>query len=180
MSDTLREVLDAREARWRDRLDLAGSTGLSVLSCTLRLPHSLRLSREAEEKARLLWAEAIRVLGGATRKNLFRTGPDGPEGLAAVDLPALELKRLAARLETGHPLGWMADLDVMDSAGEQIDRSALAESDLAAPRPCVVCGEPAKECIAMRKHSPEEAFEAARQRLTGDGRSESFASGDLA
>ena len=157
-------VLAAREARWRERLFLARIHRLAVLSCTLRLPHALRLREESASLCRELWTTFLESLAGRVRQQRFGCSADGPEGLAVVDMPAVELKKAAILLEERHPLGWTIDLDVLDAEGTPLSRSELDPAE-SAPRPCLVCGRAARECIALRRHTREETCLAAETRL---------------
>jgi holo-ACP synthase len=67
-------------------------------------------------------------------------------------LPALELKRLAVRLESRHSLGRLADADVMAEDGRVLSRADMGLP----PRACFVCSEPAALCRRLGRHTPEE------------------------
>ena len=74
---------------------------------------------------------------------------DGPCLLMVSPLPALRLKRMAVRLENEHPLGRLADIDVLTGAGTPVSRADLALP----PRGCFLCGEAAALCRRRKRHS---------------------------
>ncbi len=66
----------------------------------------------------------------------------------AIDFDAELAKRDAVRLETEHPLGRFADLDVYQKK-HQLTRDTLTLP----PRPCFVCDRPAHACARAKTHS---------------------------
>jgi triphosphoribosyl-dephospho-CoA synthase len=78
----------------------------------------------------------------------------GPFHLAASAAAPAAAKRAAMAIEAG-PSGRLLDLDVYAPDGVQVDRALLGLP----PRPCLVCAEPARECIRLGRHSPEEIME---------------------
>ncbi|HIU17891.1 MAG TPA: triphosphoribosyl-dephospho-CoA synthase [Candidatus Avidesulfovibrio excrementigallinarum] len=155
----LPQVLDAREQRWHARLELARTHQRPVLSATLRLPHLLRL-----EYQDLLLREAGAFL--ASLPVVFSratTDADGPHLLAAIDLDAGEIKRRALHFETS-PAGALLDLDVTGTDG-----LALSRDDCGLPpRPCLVCGQTARECVRARRHSTDEVRAEVERRIHPD------------
>jgi holo-ACP synthase CitX len=80
--------------------------------------------------------------------------PLGPYAIMAFDIDPYEVKERCIRLETMHPSARLIDLDVYSAHGVQIDRSRL---DLPG-RACLVCAQPAVECIRVKRHSLEEVI----------------------
>jgi len=78
----------------------------------------------------------------------------GPFHLAASAAAPAAAKRAAMAIEVG-PSGRLLDLDVYAPDGVQVDRALLGLP----PRPCLVCAEPAQECIRLGRHTPEELME---------------------
>lgn len=77
-------------------------------------------------------------------------------GCAAVYLvagkDAADIKREAVRLEEGHLLGRLFDIDVTGTDG-----SAIVREEIGAPtRTCLICEKDAKECGRSRAHSVQE------------------------
>ena len=151
-------VLEAREERWAKKIALArelavdspgGPSALAVL--TLRMSASLRTSGRFSSSALSMhasFAELLREKGIGIPREEFRTGGDGPESYLSVSLDPLELKRLAVAWESTHPLGDLADLDVMDASARPITRADLGLP----PRKCLLCENEAAVCSAGRRH----------------------------
>jgi len=97
-------------------------------------------------------ARGVEALRGAFAAHALELDRDvdalGPWGLLAVRAEPGAVKRVAAGLEASLPCGRLLDLDVYDAAGRAVDRAALGLP----PRPCLLCPEPARECIAARRH----------------------------
>jgi len=103
--------------------------------------------------------EALRsALAGEAPEELDR-GMDalGPWAALAVAAEPEPVKRAAAGVEASLPFGRVLDLDVYDAGGRPVHRAALG----LAPRTCLVCGEPARECIALRRHAAGEPADRA-------------------
>lgn len=149
--------LDARETRWRRRLDLAAALppGCSLLSFTLRMPAPLRLGG-GYDRAAGEWFDELR--GFLARKGLpvlsyeFRVSADGPEGFCAVRGEGNDVKRRAVAFEETDPCGALVDVDVTCPDGSVPGRRELELP----PRRCVVCGGEAAPCVTGRAHSAEE------------------------
>ena len=76
----------------------------------------------------------------------------GPWAALAVAAGPEAVKRLAVGLEASLPFGRLLDLDVYGGDWQPADRAALGLP----PRPCLVCPEPARECIVLRRHTAAE------------------------
>ena len=156
--------LDARETRWRHRLDLASSlpAGCSLLSFTLRMPAALRLGGEYHRAAGEWFHELREFLareGMCAISYEFRVSADGPEGFCAVRGEANDVKRCAVVFEETHPCGELVDADVTCPDG-----SAPGRRDLGfPPRRCVVCGGEAVPCVRGRTHTAEELRSAVER-----------------
>lgn len=165
-------ILAAKERRWNKKLALAeglragGLAGKAALAAlTLRMPAPLRTSGKFLAEARAMHADfagRLAALGAAVLAEEFRVGADGPESYFAVRLAAADLKRAALAFEDEHPLGELADVDVMDADGSPLGRADLGLP----PRRCLVCGADAGACVVRRNHAPEEV-EAAVERIVG-------------
>ena len=155
----LPQVLDAREQRWHTRLELARTHQLPVLSATLRLPHLLRL-----EYQDLLVRETDAFLD--TLPVVFRrvtTDDDGPHLLAVINLEGDDLKRRALLFESS-PSGALLDLDVTGKDGLDLSRDGYGLP----PRPCLVCGQTARECVRARRHSTDDVRREVERRIHPD------------
>ena len=79
----------------------------------------------------------------------------------ALDAPAEDIKTLATEIEESHPLGRLFDMDVIAVDGRKADRSELGLG----PRPCLICGGPARECARSRTHTVAELQTETDRRL---------------
>ncbi|MDR3669813.1 MAG: triphosphoribosyl-dephospho-CoA synthase [Holophaga sp.] len=102
-----------------------------------------------------------RLLGGALEQLRQTIGLERLESasdrlglfhLAGTAAAPQAAKRAALAIESASPSGRLLDLDVYGPDGVQLDRSALGLP----PRPCLVCAEPARDCIRLGRHDPGE------------------------
>jgi holo-ACP synthase len=100
------------------------------------------------QHTRSLWKKTPRACCSTVIYETVGTGADGPFLLMVSPLPGVTLKRMAVRLEREHPLGRLADIDILTPAGEPLSRADLG----LAPRACFLCGEPAALCRRRRQH----------------------------
>ena len=151
----LLQVLDAREERWNRRLALSREKGQTLVTVTLCLPAAYRTAPAFGE---LLGRLCLRLQELFAQGGLELTpeeplkGADGPAFFYTAPAPAGEVKRLCVKAEELLPGGRMLDIDVMDSQGEPVGRSALGLP----PRTCFVCGEAAAVCVSRRAQPLEE------------------------
>lgn len=154
----LAEMLDARERRARIQRDLLAEAlpGETLLSATLSIPGPHKTSAVLE----CAFRELVRALesgfsGARVRSRTRISDASGPELLMLVRMPALELKRLAIDVEEHHPLGRLADFDVVeltDGMPRPVSRTELG----LAPRRCLICGGEAKACARSRAHTVKD------------------------
>ncbi len=150
-------LLDAREERWHRRLQKAARlpSGFSLVTLTLRMPAPLRLQEPWDGSAREILADLLDFLkasGIETEREEFTFGEDGPEGFFRARGEVKRVKEGTVAFEETHPLGPLADVDVMDSGGLVTGRRELKLP----PRKCLLCARPAAECVVERSHSLEE------------------------
>lgn len=160
-------VLEAREDRWRRRMALAGSLpgGWAVLSFTLRAPAPLRTGGAMDREAEGLFRDLVfhmGISGFHVARPVFAVSADGPEGLCTVKGAGPAVKLAAVKFEEEHPRGEMADVDVMESGGEEADRAGLGLP----PRECLVCRRRAAECAAARSHEIGEIGDVIKKILS--------------
>lgn len=154
----LSAVLDDRERRWKRRMELSKKCD-TLVSITLCLPLRYRsqdnwkafLRQRADETECIIQQAGFPVLG--------RDESEGADGLCLFLLSAggAELKKICIALEE-LPGGRFLDIDL--TGDKPISRRDLGLP----PRKCFVCGAPAAECVALRRHSEKEidiAVEAA-------------------
>jgi len=148
------DFLEARDGRQRelDRLlrqstpeDAASFLLISanVPGCDKHRPGIARLLRGALDS--LERSIGLRVL--LSRRDLL-----GSFHIASSNLPPIDAKRAAVRIEAESSSARLLDVDVYRPDGSQMDRASLKLP----PRSCLVCAEPARECILLRRHSDPE------------------------
>jgi holo-ACP synthase CitX len=142
----LQAALRAAHARELRRVPRAHPKGWFVARQT-RAPRvrRQRYTRAAGEKA-------YRACCSTVMYETAGTGADGPFRLMVSPLSGFTLKRMAVRLEREHPLGRLADIDILTPAGEPVSRADLG----LAPRACYLCGEPASLCRRRQQHPQQQ------------------------
>ena len=85
----------------------------------------------------------------------------GPYVIMGLDMDPVAVKSQCIRLETSHPAARLIDLDVYSASGIQINRASL---DLPR-RTCLVCNQPAVDCIRTKRHSFDEVIGKAHELL---------------
>ena len=120
--------------------------GVNVPGCDKHRPGISRLLRGALDSLQAVIG--LKVL--STRRDLL-----GPFYIASSNLPPIDVKRAALVVEAESSSARLLDLDVYSPDGSQVDRAGLGLSS----RSCLVCAEPARECILLRRHSNPELLE---------------------
>nr|WP_321502250.1 citrate lyase holo-[acyl-carrier protein] synthase [uncultured Dethiosulfovibrio sp.] len=152
MNSSLESILKAREERWELRQELVKEHQKPLLSLSMVIPGPdknrpgaldgfIAIFRTVEESLgdRVLWVSQV-------------YGEDGSSRHWVVDMAPRELKALSVGIEETHPLGRLADLDVLGETGEPLSRVDIGYP----PRKCLLCGRSAKECGASRSHRLED------------------------
>lgn len=165
---SLNDILTEREARWNTRRELAATCGQAVISLTLNIPGTDKNpagAAQAFDSLRQALRRAItRNCGHAAcfAAETERAGVDGPCWMAAVNLDPAQLKALCVAVEEKHPLGRLADADVLNAQGQPVNRADMGLP----PRRCFLCEAPASLCRRQGKHDPEEIMAHVRGLLT--------------
>ncbi len=73
----------------------------------------------------------------------------GPYRMLACTADPHWIKNLCLAIETAEPTARLLDLDVYPSTGTRIGRAELGVP----PRPCLLCEQPASDCIRLRRHA---------------------------
>ena len=167
----LPDMLDARERRAACQRQLLAEAGgaESLLSITLSIPGPHKTSAVLERVFDELVAQVDAALEDVAVRNRTRLGGvSGPELLMLVALPARELKLRMVNIEQTHPLGRLADLDVLERTGDTL--SSVQRTELGfEPRRCLICGEEAKACARSRAHTVSEMQERIAQIISQGG-----------
>jgi len=151
------DFLDARDSRQRELDRTLGEArpedAASFLFVSTNVPGPdkhrpglSRLLRRAMES--LQQAIGSRVL--LSRQDLL-----GEFYIASSYRPVIDVKKAAVVIEEEDPSSRLVDIDVYCPDGTQVDRATLGLP----PRSCLMCAEPARECILLRRHSNSELVE---------------------
>lgn len=158
----LNKVLEAREARWNERLRLVGEYALPLLTFTLTIPGPEKTGDMFIQVHRKILEELIGYFNNRKIPMIHlveRKGFDGPEAFMVLDTSAEELKKMVIAFEEEHPIGRVLDLDVMDRDGKCLSRELAGLP----PRKCILCDSPARECIILRRHDTDEVLSRIRE-----------------
>ena len=138
MRESLLRARDKRQAL----IESAGEPGVTVVFASTSIPGP---GKNPEGLSRLFDA-ACEHLASRLGASPASRGLDalGPWAIFRTTLPAEVVKRIAVDRESARPSGRLLDLDVYDD-GRQVDRASLGLP----PRTCLVCDEPAVECIRL-------------------------------
>ena len=150
MEITLEQLLEARDRRYERQLALVKEWPDRTLLClTVVLPGPVK--RDARSlKVAEAGIQAVQEVFAPVHKELYDL-ETGFEGFFLVDGPILDVKRACCEIEEGHPYGRLMDLDVLEPVGDTVapvSRERVGE----APRSCLVCGRPARECMRAHAH----------------------------
>ena len=155
MDPQLRQVLEAREARWQFRQELTAQTGRPVISVTLCVPERFRTDQKFYTVFQGLcgkFAQLLESRGIPFTDEGELNGADGPVRFYSSPADAALLKELCVLGEETLPGGRMLDIDLMTADGTPVSRAAAGLP----PRRCVVCQNEAALCVSRRLHSREE------------------------
>lgn len=157
---TLTQMLRAREERAARQQALLEQYGLPLVSFVMNIAGPVKDSPLIRQGfalgEKLLFQQLLRENVPCVYQEKVNA-PTGPEGLYVVKAPAAQVKSLAEELEEGFPLGRLWDMDVLSPQGIKLER--------AAPRRCLLCGQPAQVCARSRSHPLEELQNRTRQLL---------------
>jgi triphosphoribosyl-dephospho-CoA synthase len=154
MSDLGTPFLRARDARQQDLLRAlaapSAASGGSLLFLSTNVPGP---GKQRPGLAPLI-DRALADLGAALPLELLLSRSDllGPFRLAQASASPGAAKRIAVTLEARDPAGRLLDIDVYRLDGTQVDRASLGLE----PRACLLCVQPAGECIRLQRHSLAE------------------------
>lgn len=154
MEITLAQLLESRDARQLRQIQLTHRfPGRQLICLTVVLPGPVK--RDARSlKVAEAGVEAIRGAFTPVFEELHDL-ETGFEGYFIVEGTLLEVKKACCHIENTHPFGRLMDLDVLEPMGEgvmPVSRARVGE----APRRCLVCDRPARECMRAHTHPFDE------------------------
>lgn len=147
------DFLKAREVRQK-LLDSSLERTVGSVGSTILISSNIPGSDKYHPGVCRLLQGAIASLRESIDLKIVSTQSDllGPFCLAFSSASPIEAKMAAISVEEQDSYRRLLDIDVYRSDGYPVDRSALKLM----PRPCLICGEPARECIVLKRHSNEE------------------------
>lgn len=163
---TLAEILQSREDRVRKQQELLQEYGCSLICFTMNIAGPIKNTPLIQRGFRAGLTELDRTLPKERiRKKMINSADTGDTAMFAVEMDAVELKKICTEIEERSPLGRLFDMDVLDKNGFKLDRKNL--------RGCIVCGAPGRNCAAGRIHPITEL-----QNITSGILREHFAKAD--
>lgn len=154
------DMLDARDRRAQRQRELLEQYRLPLVSFTMNIAGPVKNSALIRRGFRLGRTLLLGQLERMSAPCVFQEEWDeatGCQGFYVTNLPPRTIKELTCALEDGTDLGRLFDLDVLTPEGVKLDRPA--------PRKCLICGGPAKECARSRTHSVPELQAKTRELL---------------
>ncbi len=155
MNSSLESILRAREERWELRQGLVKEHRRPLLSLSMVIPGPDKNRPGVLDGFIALLRAVEESLGDAVLQTSQVYGEDGSSRHWVVDMAARDLKALSIDIEETHPLGRLADLDVLCENGEPLGRVDIGYP----PRKCLLCDKSAKECGVARVHRLDELIE---------------------
>jgi len=153
----LNKILEAREERWNHRCSLTEKFSSPVITMTMNIPGPQKVSELYIKVHNLILEDFLKTLKDAGFSLIHqeaRVSYDGPEAFLVIDGDASSLKQICMQIEEEHPLGRLADIDVMDK-----NKNNSSRKDFKVPeRRCIICGEPVHRCIIAKAHSLHEIY----------------------
>lgn len=162
--DPRRLFLEARDARQRELNDALHRAREARAPSVFFLSTAIPGADKHRPGVSRLFSAAARSLALTRGWRTERAGSDilGPYCIGSSLLAPADAKQVSMRLETESPSARLLDVDVYVGDGAAMDRASLGLP----PRPCLVCREPARECIRLLRHSPQEVLDAVRELLS--------------
>lgn len=154
------ELLAARDARHGLLTRVLTAGRPAVLFVSLNLPGP----DKSPAGARLLFRCAFdRIAETFPGSLLLAKDRDalGHYAVRVLDADPVAVKRLSIGIEEAHPAARLLDLDVYSSEAGQIGRARLG---LPARR-CLLCGQPAVDCMRTRRHAIDEVVAQVHELL---------------
>ena len=156
---SLEKLLEYREIKEGFIQSLVNSDTRTVLVVRVNIPGPDKKSKWAQK----LFDEAVRCVKESfehegidydevTSRLKERVEPAEYVSVFYVDSKATDVKELCIRIEEGHSIGRIFDLDIYDETGQSLTRSFMNKG----VRKCYICDQPAYECARGRVHALSE------------------------
>lgn len=163
---TLTEMLNARECRAFRQQELLAKYPMPMVCFTMNIAGPVKnnpLIRKGFDLGMKYLNEQLNALKILPVYFTKIDEPTGNEAYYLIDADPLFIKEITCMIEDGSELGRLFDMDVLDSSGEKVERSKLGLP----PRPCLICGGPARDCARSRTHTVEQ-LQAKTTQLLND------------
>ncbi|MGL5972678.1 MAG: citrate lyase holo-[acyl-carrier protein] synthase, partial [Oscillospiraceae bacterium] len=157
----LTKILDDREERFLQKLQLIDKYNLNILSFTLNIPANLKKDKNFINLHKILYKDFIFFLNENKIKihyEEYKTTNDGPYFFIMTNFDAVFLKKLSIEFEGKTKINRVLDIDVLDSQKNYIDRKFLNKPN----RKCFLCNNTANHCIISKTHSNDEISNYAK------------------
>lgn len=148
--------LQSKENRVEKQREFIRKYNSPILSLTINMPGKIKLNDTSKFIYDVALSE-IANLGLSILDTNFKVEDTGCEAIYAVDISAIELKKLTCRVEDEHFLGRFMDIDVID-----VDKNILTRGS---NRECYICKKSAKECARSAKHPISELIEYIEKKV---------------
>lgn len=144
-------LLLARDQRQQHLDDIIKGNDETLIVLSLNIPGADKVPHRVNDLFR--WGDQrIRDLFPYLLEQYRGCDHLGPWSIYATTLPGREVKYHCCEIEEDSPFARLLDIDVYASSGRLIDRSLLQLSQ----RKCLICSSAAKECMRLKRHTPEE------------------------
>lgn len=156
MPITLDQLLASRDARHALQMRLIAEHPDCALVClTVVMPGNVKRNSQSLTVAHAA-VEALRQAFSLAEGSIIERDLDtGYEAFLLVRGDLLSVKRTACAIEDTHPLGRLFDIDVIDTHGIPVPRTAVGGS----PRRCLVCDNEARYCMRNRSHTQDTIWQ---------------------
>lgn len=148
----IQDILEAREERVNLQLELQKNYQKPLLTHRVNTPGKQKNTPVSQGIFDAVEVELNRRFSGKVLAERKLSSAEGPVMIRVMDMTPEVLKTEAIAIEDEHPLGRFVDLDVYDSNGISLSRSALGYGS----RSCYLCHEPAHVCARAQRHRLEE------------------------
>lgn len=156
-SVTLEQMLAARDDRYLKQQSLIKADSESVVVVgTVVTPGNRKRTRESLVTGRAMEEAICKALEGNLAHVESCDLATGYEVYLQIrNLTPEEVKRRTCKAEETHPLGRLFDIDVLDGEGRPINRQSVGLK----ARTCLLCGDDARICMRLGRHSYDELSE---------------------